>query len=203
MDDDDLRRGQPTTHRKFDEATAILTGDALVVLAFELLSSQVPSCELAVKMVAELASATGCVGMIGGQSADLAGQSEPTSLDRTQMIHEQKTARLIAAACRLGAIAGGGDAVAVDRLGEFGTHLGRAFQITDDLLDVTASAGEMGKAVGKDAVAGKQTYPRCVGIDESRKAAEGAVASAVVSLSGFAAADDLRSLAEYVVSRNY
>lgn len=204
MDNDDLRRGRPTTHKKFDEATAILAGDALVALAFEILATKVPDAARSVAMVSELAGATGWSGMIGGQSADLFGEREPASLERTRYIHERKTGKLFTAACRLGALAGGGDGDDVERLGAFGRHFGHAFQIADDLLDVTADAGSVGKAVGKDAIAGKQTYPRSVGIDVSREAADQAVASAIDALDSLGpAADELRSLAKYAVFRNY
>ena len=142
--------------------------------------------------------------MIGGQSADLFGEREPASLERTRYIHERKTGKLFTAACRLGALAGGGDGDEVERLGAFGRHFGHAFQIADDLLDVTADAGSVGKAVGKDAIAGKQTYPRSVGIDVSREAADQAVASAIDALDSLGpAADELRSLAKFAVFRNY
>ncbi len=204
MDDDDLRRGRPTTHKQFGEAMAILAGDALLVLAFELLAHHVADRRLAGEMVLELAERTGWAGMIGGQAADIAGQSQSPSLERTQFIHERKTAALFEAACRLGAMAGHGQPDAITALGGFGRCLGRAFQIADDLLDVISTADKSGKTVGKDVAAGKQSYPRCVGVERSRAAASAAAAAAVAELERFgAAADDLRELVRYVASRGF
>lgn len=204
MDDDELRRGQPTTHKQFGEAMAILAGDALVVLAFEILARHVKDRRLAGEMVMELAERTGWAGMIGGQAADITGQSQAASLDRTQYIHERKTAVLFEGACRLGAMAGGGKADDVDTLGRFGMCLGLAFQIADDLLDVNSTAENLGKTVGKDANARKQTYPQCVEVEQSRAAAEAAVEEAVAALQRFGtAADDLRELADFAVSRSF
>lgn len=204
MDDDDLRRGQPTTHKKFGEAVAILAGDALAILAFELIAGHVEDPRVSGQMALELARAAGVAGMTGGQAADIAGETEAPSLERTLYIHEHKTASLFVAACRLGAFAGAADDDAIEALGRFGLHLGRAFQIADDLLDVTASVEKLGKAVRKDVSAGKQTYPGCVGTERSRRAADEAIAAAVGELARFdTAAEDLRSLAHYAAARNY
>lgn len=204
MDDDDLRRGRPTTHKKFDEAVAILAGDALAVLAFELLARHYDATPIGASLVAELASAAGWAGMIGGQAADLAGESLPPTLDRVQWIHIRKTARLFAAACRMGALCGSGTVQQADELGRYGTHLGLAFQIADDLLDVTSTTARAGKAVGKDEAKGKQSYPRCVGVAESRAAADRSVRTAIEALAGFGTeAEDLRALAQFARDRNY
>ena len=204
MDDDDLRRGLPTCHKKFGEAAAILAGDALVVFAFELLGRQVEDRRLAAEAVGQLARAAGWSGMIGGQTADLTGEKKEPELELTQYIHERKTAALFEGACRLGALAGGATPADVARLGRFGQMLGRAFQIADDLLDLTATQEAMGKNVGKDAAAGKQTFPQCVGMERSRLAARETADRAVAQLEPFGpAADDLRALAKYVVARNY
>lgn len=204
MDDDDVRRGQPTTHKKFGEAMAILAGDALVVLAFELLARHVSDRHLAGEMVLELAERTGWGGMIGGQAADIEGQSQSPSLDRTQYIHERKTATLFEGACRLGAMAGRGTAADVAALGRFGRCLGQAFQIADDLLDVTSTAEKLGKKTSKDGVAGKQTYPRCVGVEQSRAAAKAAADAAIAEIEGYeTTADDLREIAAYAASRSF
>ena len=204
MDDDDIRRGRPTTHKQFGEAMAILAGDAMVVLAFELLARHVRDRRLAGEMVLELAQRTGWAGMIGGQAADIAGQSQDPSLDRTRYIHDQKTAALFEGACRLGAMVGRGDADGVAALGRFGRCLGRAFQIADDLLDVTSTAEKLGKKAGKDVTAGKQTYPGCVGVEQSRRAAGKACDDAIAELHRFGTnVDDLRELARYVVSRSF
>lgn len=233
MDNDDLRRGRPTTHRQFDEATAILAGDALVVLAFELLarnyaetrrvgneSAGTAGLDRALPagtagliralpgglaaMVLELAEAAGWSGMIGGQAADLAGESLLPGLELTRAIHFSKTARLIAAACRIGALAANADREAVATVSQFGLRLGEAFQITDDLLDVIASSDQVGKGVGKDAPAGKQTFPRAIGIEASRLAAKEAASAAFAHLTHFGPdADDLRTLTSYVFERDY
>ena len=204
MDNDDLRRGQPTCHKQFGEAMAILAGDALVVLAFELLARHVGKKALIGPLVVELSRGTGMAGMIGGQMADILGESQKPSLERTACIHDRKTGSLIAAACRMGALTGGASQNDVDRLGAYGLALGKAFQIADDLLDLSATADVMGKETGKDAGAKKQTYPACVGTERSLAAAGAAAKQAITALDTFDEnAADLRSLAEFVVSRSY
>ncbi len=204
MDDDDLRRGQPTTHKKFGEALAILAGDALLALAFELIARDQADHDRIAAMTLELARQTGWSGMIGGQAADILGQGTPSSEKLVEYIHQRKTACLFEASCRIGALAGKGDSGANDALARFGRHLGRAFQIADDLLDVTASAGALGKKSGKDESAGKQTYPQCVGVDASRAMGLEESQAAVAQLLEFGdKAEDLRALAGFVVSRNY
>jgi len=204
MDNDDLRRGQPTCHKKFGEAIAILAGDALVVLAFELLARDVRNPRQMGPLACELARGTGWSGMIGGQVADILGESQPPAIEQATYIHERKTASLIAAACRMGALAGEAPADSVDRLGEYGISLGKAFQIADDLLDLSATTDVMGKDTGKDAGAHKQSYPACVGVEQSRLAAQAAVDKAIMTLEPFGeTAADLRSLARFVVSRSY
>ncbi|MCP4250819.1 MAG: polyprenyl synthetase family protein [bacterium] len=202
MDDDRLRRGRPTAHIQFDEATAILAGDALLTRAFELLAELVPDSRLAARMIRELARAAGAAGMIGGQAADIEGEGRPPDQALTETIHRHKTARLFECACRLGALLADTDPGLVEALAAYGGHLGGAFQIADDLLDVTADAGTLGKNVRKDAVADKQTFVRCVGTTESRRLASAAVEQAVASLGDFGPeADDLRALAWYVLER--
>ncbi len=202
MDDDRLRRGQPTAHIRFDEATAILAGDALLARAFELLADRVPDGRLAARMTGELARAVGAAGMIGGQAADIEGEGRPPDRALTAVIHRYKTARLFESACRLGALLADTDPGLVETLAAFGRHLGCAFQIADDLLDVSADAGTLGKNVGQDAVAGKQTFLRCVGTTESRRLASAAVEQALAMLDDFGPeADDLRDLARYAGER--
>lgn len=202
MDNDDLRRGRPTTHKQFDQATAILAGDALVVLAFELIARHVADATLAARLVLELAQATGWAGMIGGQAADLEGEKSPPAIDLTRSIHDRKTAALFSASCRMGAIVGRGNDTQIEAVGTYGRHFGLSFQIADDLLDVTSTTQELGKTVGKDARAGKQTYPACVGVQASRTEAAAARDRATDALTPFGdAAEDLRDLARYVVSR--
>ncbi len=204
MDNDDRRRGQPTCHKKFGEALAILAGDALVVRAFELLTGHVTDRALAAELALELANGAGWSGMIGGQTADVLGMAQPPTLELAKYIHERKTAGLFRAACRLGALTGRAGPEPLTALGEFGQSLGRAFQIADDLLDITSTPEVLGKGVGKDAAANKQTFPQCVGMEESRTAAGNAANAALTALEPFGAdADDLRSLTSYVVSRNY
>lgn len=202
MDNDDLRRGRPTTHKQFDQATAILAGDALVVLAFELVAGHIADATIASRLVLELAQATGWAGMIGGQAADLEGEKSPPSIDLTRSIHDRKTAALFSAAARMGAIVGRGDDTQIEAVGTYGRHFGLSFQIADDLLDVTSTTQELGKTVGKDARAGKQTYPASVGVQASGAETAAARDRAIDALSPFGdAAEDLRELARYVVSR--
>lgn len=204
MDDDDLRRGRPTAHKQFGEAMAILSGDALLALAFELIVRGCPDGERAAAMVLELSRGTGWSGMIGGQVHDVLGEHQPPSRSLVETIHSKKTAALFASACRLGALVAGADAGDVERLGEFGRFLGHTFQIADDLLDLTATPEQMGKAVRKDAKAGKQTYPAVVGVEASRAVAAEMAQRAIDALSPFGdAADDLRSLAMFVVQRQH
>jgi len=202
MDDDDLRRGQPTCHRKFGEALAILAGDALAVLPFELITQHVADPVRAVALTRELAWGTGWGGMIGGQTLDVLEEGHAPCLNTVRLIHQHKTAALFASACRMGAWCGGAPTAAIDAAGQFGHHLGVAFQIADDLLDVTSTTETLGKETGKDASTGKQTYPRCVGVERSRSAAMEAKEAALTQLSAWgSAADDLRCLADFVVCR--
>jgi geranylgeranyl diphosphate synthase type II len=142
--------------------------------------------------------------MIGGQTEDIRGERLPSALKLTQYIHERKTAALFQTACRMGAIAGGAGDEAIDRLGWYGLSLGFAFQIADDLLDLTSTPEIMGKGVGKDASADKQTYPQCVGVEESRRVARRRVEEAVTLMAEWdSEADDLRALARFALYRNY
>ncbi|MBI5764988.1 MAG: polyprenyl synthetase family protein [Planctomycetes bacterium] len=179
IDNDDLRRGRPTSHKQFGEALAILAGDALLTLAFEILACDVADAEMSRELSKELASATGSAGLIGGEVADIEGERMPPSAGLVAEIHAAKTARLIQASCRLGAIAARAKPDVLAAVGEYGHRLGMAFQASDDLLDVLGSGAIMGKAVQKDGTAGKQTYPRAVGVEESRRLAEAAARSAV------------------------
>lgn len=204
MDNDDFRRGRPSNHRQFDEATAILAGDALLTLAFELLCIDSYTANCSVKLVRELSRSTGWGGMIGGQLADIAGERHPASRSSVEQIHAQKTAALIEAACRMGAVTAGAADIVVNTLGRYGRHLGQAFQIADDLLDVTSCDQQLGKKAGKDAAAGKQTMHQAVGIEEARSIAEQQVRAAIDALASFGdVADDLRSLARFVVERRH
>ncbi|MFQ5592162.1 MAG: polyprenyl synthetase family protein, partial [Phycisphaerae bacterium] len=197
MDDDDVRRGRPTSHKKFGEALAILAGDALVTLAFEILADRVNDGELASALVGALAHGGGWAGMIGGQAADVVSESRAPSVALARYIHERKTASLFEAACRMGALIGGGHADQSACLCRYGHNLGRAFQIADDLLDEVSTTPTSGKSPGEEPRGGKQTFPRCVGTTESEAAALEAARAAGAELDMFgSAADDLRRLAE-------
>jgi geranylgeranyl pyrophosphate synthase len=169
MDDDDLRRGRASCHKQFDEATAILAGDALLTLAFELPAREIDDAETAVRLIRTLAEAAGPSGMIAGQMADLESEHVAGTMERLRYIHVHKTAKMFAAAAGLGAIAGGASARDVAALLLYGLKIGLGFQIADDLLDISASSAQLGKTAGKDAEQGKLTYPSLVGADESRQ----------------------------------
>jgi geranylgeranyl diphosphate synthase type II len=202
LDDDDLRRGKPTCHRAFGEAEAILAGDALLALAFEVLTDHMEDPAVCVAMVRELAKATGLSGMIGGEFDDLESEAATPARMVVERIHAAKTARLIEAACRLGGIAAKADKSQMAALSDYGRKLGLAFQAADDLLDSTGDSHLVGKRLGKDTAAGKQTYPRAVGIEESRKLATKLAESATAALADFGSdADRLKALAHFVVSR--
>jgi geranylgeranyl diphosphate synthase type II len=203
MDDDDLRRGRPTSHKVFGEAMAILAGDAMVATAFEAIAADAEPA-VAPALAAELASATGPRGMIGGQVLDMAasGANEPVTLPQLQALHRMKTGALLVASCRMGAIAAGAKAQVLEAVTRYGRHMGLAFQIVDDLLDVTSTPEQLGKATRKDAAKGKTTYPGLIGIDGSREEARRQLAAALDALSGVGpAAGGLRQLAEFVVRR--
>jgi geranylgeranyl diphosphate synthase type II len=201
MDNDDLRRGRPTNHKVFGDAMAILAGDGMISLAFELIALDADP-GAAPKLVAELARATGPQGMIGGQVLDMEGEQKSLSFDELQQLHRLKTGALLRASCRLGAIAAHAPETQVQALGEFGRHLGLAFQIVDDLLDVTATPEQMGKATGKDAAKGKNTYPNLLGLEETQRQAQKECDAALESLNAFGpSANGLRALAKFVVDR--
>jgi len=174
MDDDDLRRGRPTCHIKFGEATAILAGDALQALAFQTIAEdEALSAEIRMRIIAELSRAAGTpMGMVAGQARDLDAESQAVEAAALDQIHLQKTGALICAAARCGAIISGANETQLRAVTDFGGNLGLLFQITDDLLDVTASASAMGKTPGKDARASKATYPAVHGIAATRRQIE-------------------------------
>ena len=201
MDNDDLRRGRPTCHKAFDEATAILAGDALLTLAFDILARP-PGGPRAAALVAELARGAGAGGMLAGQMADMVFEGAQPTAEAVEFIHRHKTAALIASALRLGAIAADAPQATVDRLGRFGEKLGLAFQIADDALDVEGTTEQLGKTAGKDAASGKVTYPAVFGLAESQRRAGQLVEEALAELNAFGpAADLLRDLARYAVTR--
>jgi len=202
MDDDDLRRGRPTVHRAFDEATAILAGDALQTLAFEILAGPETHPDGAVRsrLIAELAGAAGHAGMAGGQMLDIvAEKSADASLDAIVAMQAMKTGTLFRFACQAGAILGGADPAP---LRQYAEHIGLAFQIADDILDVTASPERLGKATQKDGAKGKATFVALLGLPGAKAKAQALVDQAVAALSGFGTqADTLRAAARYIVAR--
>ncbi len=203
MDDDDLRRGQPTCHRKYGEATAILVGDALLTMAFEVLARQVEPPETAAACCAALAQAAGPCGMVGGQADDMDGPGADGGLDELISIHSRKTGALIQVSLKLGALTAGADATQLAAVDQYGQRLGLAFQITDDLLDVRSDEATTGKRVGKDADRGKLTFPGLLGTERSSRRAEQLVAEGCEALVPLGArADGLEALARYVLERN-
>lgn len=205
MDDDDLRRGQPTCHKKFDEATAILAGDALQALAFQVLAQEIRPAETAARCCAELAQAVGAESLVGGQAADLAGEhiagGDEVSL---RSIHRRKTGALITVSLRLGASVAGAGGEQMDALTTYGNCLGLAFQITDDLLDATGEQASMGKRVGKDSRRGKRTYPTLLGVEESRQLVRRQTEEAEEAIELFCdRAAPLIELARFVVERDH
>jgi farnesyl diphosphate synthase len=204
MDDDDLRRGQPTVHKAFDEATAILAGDALLALAFDTILDEATelSAERRVALAAALARASGPGGMAGGQALDLEAEREAPDEGGVIRLQAMKTGALFRFAAEGGAIVGGADARERERLAEFGAALGLAFQLADDLLDLTASAERLGKRSGKDAAAGKATLPRLHGIAWTRRQLDGLVAQACDLLEPWGErAEILKETARFVASR--
>ncbi len=203
MDDDDTRRGRPSCHMAFDEATAILAGDALLTLAFETVArdDSLPA-ERRLAVLSELAAANGSDGMVGGQVADLSGEGETQTLQAVEYIHTHKTAKPLRAAVTIGALAAGAGEGELAALASYGDCIGLAFQIADDLLDVHGTEEEMGKAVGKDGARGKLTYPEAVGVERAGARAAELVEEALASLDTFG--DDgwaLASIARFIVSR--
>jgi geranylgeranyl diphosphate synthase, type II len=201
MDNDDLRRGRPTNHKVYGDAMAILAGDAMVSVAFELIATDADPA-VAARLIAELAHATGPQGMIGGQVLDMDGEQKSLSLEQLQQLHRMKTGALLRSACRLGALSTNASEAQLSALTDFGRYLGLAFQIVDDILDVTASPEQMGKATGKDAAKGKNTYPALLGLEEAKRHANTQLEAALAALKPLGpSANGLRSLAEFVVER--
>ncbi len=202
MDDDDLRRGLPTCHKAFDEATAILAGDALLTLAFEILAKEVDEPAVAVKLVAQLAQDAGPSGMIGGQMADLRAENGRGNEELLEYIHTNKTAKMFRCAAVMGAICGGAAKQQIDSLSVYGLKIGLGFQIADDILDVNASSKQLGKTAGKDEKAAKCTYPAVVGIEKARELEKKLANEAVAVLEPFGEkADILRQLAMALLKR--
>jgi geranylgeranyl diphosphate synthase type II len=203
LDNDDLRRGKPTSHKVFGEAIAILTGDALLTLAFQTLAAASVEPSRRVRMIAEIASAAGTVGgMVGGQVADLEAEGKPITAPILEYIHRSKTAALIRASIVAGAIAGGGSDDDVNRLRNFGENIGWAFQVVDDILDQEESSAALGKTAGKDQAQQKATYPALYGLERSREIAADLESKALGELIIYGErAARLRQLAEFLVAR--
>ncbi|MCQ8874239.1 polyprenyl synthetase family protein [Mesorhizobium sp. LMG17149] len=204
MDDDDLRRGQPTVHRAFDEATAILAGDALLTLAFDVIAGEATAlpAERRAALVLALARAAGPGGMVGGQKLDLEAEQTPPDEAGIVRLQAMKTGALIRFACEAGALIAGAPADDRERLAEFGSAIGLAFQLADDLLDLTADASQMGKATGKDAAAGKATLVALHGANWARNQLHGLVEQAHALLDPYG--DDaqlLKEAATFVATR--
>ncbi|HET7462782.1 MAG TPA: farnesyl diphosphate synthase [Longimicrobium sp.] len=208
MDDDALRRGRPTVHTTFGVHRAMLAGAALIPAAVQVLDAAARDLSLGVAtrraLVEELCRAGGAAGMVGGQLMDLEGEGRALDAGALEAIHRRKTGALLAAALRLGGLAAGAGQAALAALDEYGQDLGLAFQIVDDVLDVTGSGAQLGKTPGKDESAGKTTYPALFGLDGARARAEGYVAAAVSALrAGGIESEALEGLARYVLERRY
>ncbi len=201
MDDDDVRRGKPTNHKVYGEGQAILAGDGLLTLAFQILS-EMNNAEVARECIRILSVAAGVAGMVGGQSDDVCAEGKEGSLALLESIHARKTAALIGAAIDMGATIAGASKDQKNALRSYGPAIGLLFQMTDDLLDVTSSSEKAGKKVGKDAAIGKLTFPIFLGIDETKKRAELEAQKAIDALKFFdEKADVLRSLVMVIAKR--
>jgi geranylgeranyl diphosphate synthase type II len=206
MDNDDMRRGKPTSHKVYGEALAILAGDALLTEAFNLISTLdlngEKAGEVIQKIVALIASAAGPNGMVGGQAVDMAIAGKQVEASTIEFMHAHKTGALIAASVSSGAILGGASKNQLESLDRYGRKIGLAFQVSDDILDIEGDSEEMGKVVGVDARMGKNTYPSIYGLEKSKEMLRGLIDEAVDSLCQFdIKAEPLRKIAEYIVER--
>ncbi len=208
LDNDDLRRGKPTNHKVFGEAVAILAGDALLTEAFILMTRSVGmesiSPERLLRATHEMATALGSTGMIGGQVVDLEAEGKPIDAETLEYIHVYKTGFLIRACIRCGGILSGATPRQLNSLSRFGAHIGLAFQIIDDILDITGDEKQLGKGIGSDLTKDKATYPALYGLKESRRKAEELVEASIVCLEEFdGRTDPLRQIARFFVQRTY
>ncbi len=205
MDDDSLRRGKPTSHVLFGEGLAILAGDALLTEAFRVLADSAvsaPSPRRAIRAMREIAEAAGANGMVGGQAADMGAEGTVADLATVEFIHLRKTAALITASVRAGAMLGGGRAGQIRSLTRYGESLGLAFQVADDILDAEGSTMVTGKLRGRDSVRRKATYPAVLGLPAAKERACGLVDRAIAELAAFAeSAEPLRDIARFIVGR--
>jgi len=205
MDDDDLRRGQPSCHIKFDEATAILAGDALQALAFDIVArDENLSSAVRVLLLAELARASGASGMVGGQAIDLASEQHTIKGHLLETMHQKKTGELIALSVRAAAVINGNDPETVAAMSDFGFTLGLAFQVRDDILDVTGNQTEIGKPIGSDVASEKSTFVSLYGLQEAKSRLETLAQQAEQALAPFGNnAAKLLAMTQFIVSRNY
>jgi geranylgeranyl diphosphate synthase, type II len=204
MDDDDFRRGRPTSHKVFGEALAILAGDALLTQAFEVLAGAAAIAPgRRVEIMREIAASGGAAGLVGGQVADLEGEGRELTLPELEYIHARKTGALILASVRAGALAGGGDTGQLAALSEYARRVGLCFQIVDDLLDVEGNPAATGKSTGRDTTRRKATFPAIFGVEASRQRAAELVDEALAALAAFGpVAEPLRALARFVGRRD-
>ena len=205
MDDDDMRRGKPTNHVVYGEGIAVLAGDALLTLAFELANQAKPTKRYKQNdFVSELAKTAGHSELIAGQVADLEGEGKPVTRAQLRYIHERKTSALLTCSVRLGGMSANATPRQFQALTDFGYHVGLAFQVIDDILDVTQSSEQLGKTAGKDAAVQKATYPSVVGLTKSRKIAANLTAKAYAALKPFKGrAVALEALADYLLKRDH
>lgn len=202
MDDDDLRRGRPTVHKAYDEATALLVGDALQTRAFEILAQAACDADTCLRMIAALAAAAGSRGMVGGQAIDLESVGKKLDLSGLKQMHALKTGALLSCAVELGGIAAQLDNHQMSKLRDYSVALGLAFQIVDDVLDATVDSQTLGKTAGKDAANAKPTYVTLMGLDYAQKQAQELQRAALESLTTFGSqAQPLKDLAQLVVNR--
>ena len=199
MDDDDLRRGKPTSHRKFGEAMAILAGDALLTMAFDVAARSGD-----VRVVREISCAAGVEGMVGGQVIDMESEQQQLALEELRRLHSWKTGALIRVSTRAGALSAGANQPQLDALTAYGEHLGLAYQIADDILDVVGDEDTLGKPIGSDQASQKATYPALVGLDQARAMAQEACEAAIRALAPFGEeADSFRALAHFAIERDH
>jgi geranylgeranyl diphosphate synthase type II len=204
MDDDDLRRGRPSCHARFGEATAILAGDALLAQAFEVLANGIEPPSIAVRCCQELAAAAGASNLVGGQEDDLKAEFTELGIEQLERIHRRKTGAMIRVSLRLGGLVGRANESQLAGLDTYGEKLGLAFQIVDDLLDLQGDETTLGKRTGKDNGKGKLTFPAVLGAGESRRRAQRLIDEANMALTPFAGqAAGLEGLARYVLERNH
>ena len=206
MDNDDFRRGRPTCHKVFGEGLAVLAGDALLTIAFEIVSHAKPTRRYDIStLLREIAVAAGSQKLIAGQVADLEAEGKNVKRRELQFIHQNKTAAILSSSVRLGAMSANADPRKLDAITGFGQRLGLAFQIIDDILDVTQTSEVLGKSAGKDVAAKKATYPAVIGLEKSRAEARGLTREAHNALSIFSArdAEALHALANYLLEREY